>query len=245
VCATRVATETALRASPPQLSLARTTPLGPTSPAATAKNGQRRWRPATAVATQPVAVVTTPATAAAVPAAKASRPPPSPKGQKAPTHRSARAPHPDRLPASREVHHRVLHARHGRRTSAPPSCNRRCHEACRSCSPMHRTTPFRGGTGSATRGRGFGRRSVEGAPRAVGEERRHLPHGTAASRPRCPAATLLAGAGLPAPSSGDGEAEGGGGRWPGGGAARAPPSHLRERRGGGCHAEQFRRLVLP
>jgi hypothetical protein len=53
-----------------------------------------------------------------VPAAKASRPPPSPEGQKAPTQRTACAPHPDSLPASREVHHRILHARQGRRTSA-------------------------------------------------------------------------------------------------------------------------------
>jgi hypothetical protein len=48
----------------------------------------------------------------------------------------------------------------------------------------------------------------EGAPGVIGEERHHFAHGMAASRPRCPAATLLAGAGLLAPSSDDGEAEG-------------------------------------
>jgi hypothetical protein len=68
---------------------------------------------------QPVAVITTLATVAAVPAAKADRPLPSPEGQKAPTHKFARAPNLDRLPASREVHHHVLHARQGQLTSAP------------------------------------------------------------------------------------------------------------------------------
>jgi hypothetical protein len=118
VCATRTTTETALRASPSQQSLARSTPPAPTSagrhnperpetvaPSHCHRRRSRRRRHHGSHSRHRAG-------------RKGQQTPPSPEGQKAPTQRIARAPHPDSLPASREVHHRVLHARQGRRTSA-------------------------------------------------------------------------------------------------------------------------------
>ena len=65
-------------------------------------------------------------------------------------------------------------------------------------------------------------------PGAAGETRRHRPHSTHAPRPGHPTAALLAGSGLPAPSSGDSEEEVEEEGGPGGGAVRFPPCRLRE-----------------